>query len=302
MSRDFQRQLAMLDTPAGDLGAFKKEGGKIKLYDLGGGGGGGPAQSTTQTQDLPGWAKGYAKDVLAKGAALTDISQNPYQRYKGDRVADFGALQKTAMGNVASPEAWGKNVEGYMSPYMQNVVEQQQRNAREQAGAQAGGLNARAAQMGAFGGSGVALQRAAQERDLMKQLEGIQATGLQTAFQQGTQQANTALGQQMQLGALQQGKEQQGLDMAYQDFLTQKNYPYQQLSYMSNLVRGTPMGMNTASQVYQAPPSTASQLAGLGTAAVGAAKLASMKKGGVTKSTKKSKAEGLAALALSKMG
>lgn len=272
--------------------------------DMGGGGGGGsaPAQSQTQTQELPEWARGYAKDVLAKGQALTDVNQNPYQPYQANRIADFSSLQKTAMSNVASPEAWGENVRGYMSPYMQNVVEQQQRNAREQAGAQAGAVNAKAAQMGAFGGSGIALQRAAQERDLAKQLEGIQATGLQTAFQQGSQQANTALGQQVQLGALQQGKEQQALDAAYQDFLTQKNYPYQQLSYMSNLIRGTPMGMNTASQVYQAPPSTASQIAGLGTAAIGAAKLASMKKGGVTKSAKKNKAEGLAALALSKMG
>lgn len=301
MSRDFQRQLAMLDTPAGDLGAFKKEGGKIKLYDLGGGGGGGQPATTTQTQELPEWARGYAKDVLSKGAALSDITQNPYEAYSGKRTADFGSLQKTAMGNVASPEAWGQNVQGYMSPYMQNVVEQQQRNAREQAGAQAGALNARAAQMGAFGGSGIALQRAAQERDLMKQLEGIQATGLQTAFQQGTQQANTALGQQMQLGALQQGKEQQSLDAAYQDFLTQKNYPYQQLSYMSNLVRGTPMGMNSTSQVYQAPPSTASQIAGLGTAAIGAARLAGAKKGGATKDIKKRAPAGLAELALSKM-
>jgi hypothetical protein len=301
MSRDYQRQMAMLGEPVGNLGAFKKEGGKIKLYDLGGGGGS-PAQSSTQTQELPEWARGYAKDVLSKGAALTDISQNPYQQYYGNRVADFSSLQKTAMANVASPEAWGKNVQGYMSPYMQNVVNVQQRNAREQAGAQMGGLNAKAAQMGAFGGSGVALQRAAQDRDLMKQLEGIQATGAQTAFQQGAQQANTALGQQMQLGALQQGKEQQGLDTAYQDFLTQKNYPYQQLSYMSNLIRGTPMGMNSASQVYQAPPSTASQLAGLGTAAVGAAKLASMKKGGVAKDAKKHKGAGLMDLAISKIG
>jgi len=275
-------------------------GQQFTLY-MDGGGGGSPAQSQTTTQELPEWARGYAKDVLAKGAALTDIDQNKYQAYKGNRVADFSGLQKTAMGSVASPEAWGKNVEGYMSPYMQNVVEQQQRNAREQAGAQAGGLNAKAAQMGAFGGSGIALQRAAQDRDLMKQLEGIQATGLQTAFQQGTQQANTALGQQMQLGALQQGKEQQGLDTAYQDFLTQKNYPYQQLSYMSNLIRGTPMGMNSASQVYQAPASTASQLAGLGTAAVGAARLAGAKKGGSTKDIKKRAPAGLAELALSKI-
>ena len=278
MSRDYQRQLAMLDTPAGDLGAFKKEGGKIKLYDMGGGGGGGggqPANTTqTQTAELPEWARGYAKDVLAKGQALTDTSQNPYQAYTGQRQADFSGLQKTAMQSVASPEAWGKNVQGYMSPYMDNVVKRQQQNAVEQAGIQSGALNAKAAQMGAFGGSGVALQRAQQGRDLQRQLGDIQATGLQTAFQQGTQQANQALGQQMQLGALQQAQEQKGYDTAYQDFLAQKNYPYQQLSYMSNLVRGTPMGMNTTSQVYQAPPNTLGQVAGLGAMAYGMSKMA----------------------------
>lgn len=226
-----------------------------------------PAQSSTQTQDLPAWARGYAKDVLSKGSALTDISQNPYQGYKGERIADFSGLQKTAMQNVASPEAWGKSVQGYMSPYMQNVVQQQQRNAIEQAGAQSGAIGAKAGQMGAFGGSGVALQRAAQNRDLMKQLEGIQATGSQTAFQQGTQQANTALGQQLQMGGMQQAQEQKGYDTAYQNFLDQKNYPYQQLSYMSNLVRGTPMGMSGTSQVYQ-NPSLISQAAGLGTAGI----------------------------------
>jgi len=42
---------------------------------------------------------------------------------------------------------------------------------------------------------------------------------------------------------------------------------------MSNLVRGTPMGMNTQSQVYQAPPSTMGQLAGLGVGAYGVSQL-----------------------------
>lgn len=248
------------------------------MSDLFGGDSPAPVQQQNYS-DLPPWARGHAQKILNMGEALTDLSQNPYQAYKGQRIADFSGLQKTAMANVASPEAWGKSVQGYMSPYMQNVVEQQQRNAREQAGAQAGALNAKAAQMGAFGGSGVALQRAAQERDLMKQLEGIQATGLQTAFQQGTQQANTALGQQMQLGGLQQAQVQRGLDTAYQDFLNQKNYPYQQLSYYSNLVRGTPMGMNTSSQVYQPPPTSAQNLAALGTAAYGVSKF--MAEGGM---------------------
>jgi hypothetical protein len=43
---------------------------------------------------------------------------------------------------------------------------------------------------------------------------------------------------------------------------------------MSNLIRGTPMGMNTQSQVYQAPPSTAQNLTALGLGAAGLSKLA----------------------------
>lgn len=249
--------------------------------DMGGGGGGG-SQTGTQTQvaDLPDWAKGYAQDVLSKGQALTDVNQNPYQAYTQPRIADLSSLQQTAMGSVASPEAFGKSVQGYMSPYMQNVVDVQQRAAREQAGIQAGALNARAAQAGAFGGSGIALQRAAGQRDLSRQLDEIQKMGSQAAFQQGVQQANTAIGQQTQLGALQQQQAQRPLDIAYQDFLTQKNYPYQQLSYMSNLVRGTPMGMSTQSQVYQAPGSLTGQLAGLGIGAMGLKSLGMFAEGG----------------------
>jgi hypothetical protein len=55
MSRNYQRQLALLDTPAGDLRAFKKEGGKIRLYDMGGS----PStpEKTTQVVELPDWAQ-----------------------------------------------------------------------------------------------------------------------------------------------------------------------------------------------------------------------------------------------------
>jgi hypothetical protein len=130
-----------------------------------------------------------------------------------------------------------------------------------------GALNAQAAQRGAFGGSGIALQREAANRDLQRQLSDIQATGSQNAFQAAQQSAAQNLQNQVQLGGMQQAQEQKGYDTAYQDFLNQKNYPYQQLSYMSNLIRGTPMGMNTTSQVYQ-NPSAFSQVAGLGTAGI----------------------------------
>jgi hypothetical protein len=70
------------------------------------------------------------------------------------------------------------------------------------------------------------------------------------------------------------------LDLAYQDFLSQKNYPYQQLSYMSNLVRGTPMGMNTQSQVYQGAPTAFQALGALGMGAYGAKQLGMFAEGG----------------------
>jgi hypothetical protein len=264
-----RRQLYALGEPLGESATYRRADGGLVLG--GGGGGSAPAQSSTQVQDLPEWVKPYAKDVLSKGQALT---QQDYTPYGGQRVAGLSDLQKTAMGTVASPEAFGKSVQGYMSPYMQNVVQAQQRSAIQQGGADAATLAARGAMTGGFGGSGTALQGAMQNRNLAQQLSDIQAMGSQNAYQQAVGQANTALGQQMQLGGVQQAQEQRGLDVGYQDFLAQKNYPYQQLSYMANLVRGTPMGMNTQSQVYQGPGNLAAQLGGLGMMGYGLTKAA----------------------------
>jgi hypothetical protein len=76
------------------------------------------------------------------------------------------------------------------------------------------------------------------------------------------------LGEQQKIGAVQQAQGQQALDLAYQDFLKQKNYPYQQLAFMSDMVRGLPLSQS-AQQVYAAPPNVASQLGGLGMAGLG---------------------------------
>jgi hypothetical protein len=86
----------------------------------------------------------------------------------------------------------------------------------------------------------------------------------QTQF--GQQQAINAA--QQQVGAIQQAQAQQGLDLAYQDFLKQRNYPYQQLAFMSDMTRGIPLSQS-AQQIYTAPPSAASQLGGLGMSALG---------------------------------
>jgi len=95
---------------------------------------------------------------------------------------------------------------------------------------------------------------------------------------------------QNEYGTQRQAQEQAGLDTAYQDFLNQQRFPYQQLEFMNSMLRGTPMG--TVSSMYAPGPSAMSQLAGLGTAAYG---LSRMKEGGEVRPA------GLAELALKKM-
>ena len=93
--------------------------------------------------------------------------------------------------------------QAYMSPYMQNVVDVQQREAQRQGDIASTGRNAQAVQAGAFGGSRQAVMDAEAARNLATQKGDIQAQGLQSAFQQAqqAQQYGAGLGLQgMQAG------------------------------------------------------------------------------------------------------
>jgi len=59
-----------------------------------------PAAEQKASTELPEWAKPYAKDILAKGQALTDVNQNPYQQYTQPRIAGFSPMQQQAMQNA----------------------------------------------------------------------------------------------------------------------------------------------------------------------------------------------------------
>jgi hypothetical protein len=91
----------------------------------------------------------------------------------------------------------------FMSPYMQNVVDVQQQQARRQADIANQTLGAQAAQRGAFGGARDAIQRAQANAELQRNLQGIQATGLQSAFQNAQAQQQAA--QQQAMTGLQTG-------------------------------------------------------------------------------------------------
>lgn len=279
-----RRQLYALGEPLGDCVTRLKPGGRV--YGGGDSGGGGQPANTTnvQTAELPEWAKPYAKDTLAKGAALTDINKNPYQQYGGQRIAGFQPLQeqafKTVGGMDAGPAGFQAGIGQYMSPYMQNVVDIQKREAGRQSDILGTQQQAQATQAGAFGGGRDAIVRAERERNLSQQMGDIQARGSQAAYDQAANQFRQGITQQSglaqmqgQMGAQQQQQAQRPLDVAYQDFLNQQNYPYKQLGFMSDMIRGLPLGQRSTSQVYEGPGNTMGQLAGLGMGAYGLSKM-----------------------------
>jgi hypothetical protein len=107
--------------------------------------------------------------------------------------------------------------------------------------------------------------------------QGLQGVGAQQAGFAGAGQAASTLGQlggaqqqadlarmgfQQQTGREQQAYQQNIINQAIQDFATAQQYPYMQLSTMSNLLRGLPM-QSMSTQQYQAQPSTTQQLLGL---------------------------------------
>ena len=313
------RSKALLDIPDLPVEAFRHCGDrKIKPQ-----GGDDPASPTqTQIADLPDWAKGSAQKMLGLTEATLfnkDASGNitgfqPYQTYGGERSAQFTPLQKQAYGNAfnmdAGPEGFSQNVGQYMSPYMQNVVDREKMAAARDSQLLGQQQQGQATQAGAFGGYREGIQRAERERGLRSQLQDIQAKGSQAAYDRAADQFRQGIGQQMavgqqqaQFGAQQQGQVQSMMDRQYQDFLSQRAYPYQQLEFMSNILRGTPMGMTNT--LYGANPTMGSQLAGLGTAAYGLSQMGknSKAKGGVIDAEPKGKkkAAGLAELAYSKI-
>ena len=329
-----RRELEAFGEPLGDSVTQRKLGGGYICGGGGKGGGGGgsppPAQQTVTQTSIPEYAAPYVQTMLGKSEALTDINQNPYQAYGGQRIAGFNPVQEKAFQNVqnmqtapqigagtalagtaglgaigagadyramaTSPQAQA----AYMSPYMQNVVDVQKNEALRDAQMRNVGANLGSARQGTYGGARQLLGEQERNRNLQQQMANIQATGSQNAFQAAQQaqqfgttaglqgynqaaQAGATLGQlgqtqfgqqqainaaQQQVGAIQQAQAQQGLDLGYQDFLKQRNYPYQQLAFMSDMTRGIPLSQS-AQQIYTAPPSAASQLGGLGMSALG---------------------------------
>jgi len=230
----------------------------------------------TKSFTSPGMAESYMSPYMAN---VVGRQQQDAQRQaaiaaqaQGAQAARSGAfggsgdylMRAQAAGNLARQ----KNdilAQGQQAAYQQGMG---QFNAEQAATGNAAQLNAQQGQFGA----GLGLQ------GLQTALTGANALGNLGGAQYQQNMGINAL--QNQYGLQQQAQMQKDLDTRYQDFLGYQNYPYKQISFMSDILRGAPL-TQTGSSLYQAPPSTAQNITSLGLGAAGVAKLAGMASGGV---------------------
>ena len=297
------------------------------------------SQNVTQTS-IPEYAKPYVEKMLGKTEALTNA---PYQSYQGERIAGFTPMQQQAqqgmanlgpaqqlgtatqlagiggLGSLGAGQQFAQQatnpyaMQAYMSPYIENALQPQMREAARQSGIQGQQNQAQAVQQGAFGGSRSAIVEAERQRNLAQQQGDIYGRGMQSAFEQARQaqqfgadlglrgygqagQMASTLGQlgqtqfgqqkdiiqgQASMGAQQQALEQQRLQQQYSDFAAQRQNPYQQLSFMSDMLRGLPLSQYSQT-MYQQPTSPLATAAGLGMTFAGAQKSGYFADGGLT--------------------
>jgi len=149
-----------------------------------------PGQFQTATEAGQQAAAGLQslQDLQAMGVTAPELSQ--FQMTAPERVAGgvYQGPQMTAAQMGAPQQFTSETMQQYMSPYMQGVVEIQQRRAIEDAQRAQLGQNLAAARQGTYGGARQALLQSQRESGLRQQLGDIQATGLQSAFQQAQEQ------------------------------------------------------------------------------------------------------------------
>jgi hypothetical protein len=231
----------------------------------------------TKAFNSPGMAESYMspymQNVVQRQQADAQRQGDIAAQIQGAQAARSGAfggsgdylMRGQAAGNLARQKG-DIFAQGQQAAYQQGMG---QFNQEQAATANAAQLNAQQGQYGA--GLGLqGLQTSLTAANALGNLGGAQ-------YQQGM--GINAL--QNQYGLQQQAQVQKDLDTRYQDFLGYQNYPYKQIGFMSDILRGAPL-TQTGSSVYQAPPSTAQNIASLGLGAAGISKLGGFANGGLT--------------------
>ena len=238
---------------------------------------------STSTPIIPDWLQQAQMSIAGQGAAIAGQDYETYQgpRFAGmtpDQINAQQMIRNTASGSQPDPSQvqgdinYGlsmfdpNEVQKYMSPYTSGVINEIGRlgsqNLFENVLPQ---VNSTFTGAGQFGSSRSADFTNRAIRDQGATTLGTQAKALQdantaamSAYQQWHGAALPAAAAANQIGtnaasnlgaagALQQSNDQSNLDLAYQDFQRQQNYPKEQLNWYANLTNGQNMPMGSSS-------------------------------------------------------
>jgi hypothetical protein len=236
----------------------------------------GPQQVTSQNFTQPGTAQEYMNPYMQN---VVDI-----QKREATRADDIARTKRNAAAVNAgayggSRQAIVESEAGRNLAQQQNDIQAQGANAafqqaQQQFNADQGrSVTAQTANQNAglmYGNQDLEAQRLGEASNQFGATLGLQGTqaGIQgaatlagvgnTEFTQGLQGAQS----QITGGTQQQQNVQQGLDQAYGTFQDEKNLPYQQIGFLSDILRGT-QGSTRSMYTTPAAPSTLQTLAGL---------------------------------------
>lgn len=271
--------------------------------------------TTTTKTELPGWYTNAMQDLIAAGNVIAD---EPYIQYPGERIAPFSAEQQQAFNLVnqsasdyagqiplyqdkiaSATERMGQpatmqDLQPYMNPYLESVIDITQRDALEEYNDLQAKLNLAKARQGSFGFSRHGVAEAELQSDFLKQYSDIGLRGRAEAFdraqnlyrddlfrtpgfmqQAAASQAEIPMKMAPMLeavGVQKQAQDQRALDVAYGDFLEERDWNLRGLNAQASAVSGVPGNLlATQTQTSKQPgPGVGQVIGGLATTAIGA--------------------------------
>ena len=180
-------------------------------------------QTTSQQNTIPTELRPFITDILEESQAVKDRRmEEGYVPFEGPRIAEFTPDQQEAFTGVRSLVGTGQQyfdpatrltaasalaptrteeVQEYMSPYIQNVVDIQTREAQRLADVDEQVLASQAVASGGYGGSREAILRANQKRDLQQQLGDIQQRGTAAAYEDAQRRMGEQRGRELSAGS-----------------------------------------------------------------------------------------------------
>lgn len=159
-----------------------------------------PSQLQKKWEKQNAYLTDASKDIIGRA---TRIADRQYQGYDGERVAGlsgneqqgvnlastsgdegrrFQNLAAEQIGDVASNDFTTENLNRYMNPYVEGVVNQSIKKANLAAAENANTLKGQAASRGAFGGSRQTLMETQNEKNRLEAIGDITTSGYSDAF------------------------------------------------------------------------------------------------------------------------